>query len=74
MVGAGAPQPLVVLVLVLKGYIRVLVFTSLTFLEDVPAVVEVFVNSPLIHPLQGVLEEVPVGLVVPASLDERLGD
>ena len=56
----------------LEGDIRVLVLTPLALLEHVPAVVQVDVDEPLVQPLQGVLLEVPVGLVVPTPGDEGL--
>ena len=56
----------------LEGDIRVLVFAPLALLKHIAAVVEVDVDEPLVHPLQGVLLEVPVGLVVSAPGDEGL--
>jgi len=56
----------------LEGDIRVLVLTPLALLENIPAMIQVDVDEPLIQPLQGVLLEVPVGLVVPTAGDKGL--
>ena len=66
-------HPRLTLCLSLEGDIRVLVLAPLALLEHIAAVIEVDVDEPLIHPLQGVLFEVPVGLVVSAPGDEGLG-
>lgn len=56
----------------LEGDIRVLVLTHLALLENIPAMIQVDVDEPLIQPFQGVLLEVPVGLVVPTADDKGL--
>ena len=55
------------LCLPLEGDIGVLVLTPPALFKHVAAVVEVDIDEPLVHSLQGVMLEVPVGLVVPAS-------
>ena len=67
--GIGCPS----LCLSLEGDIRVLVLAPLALLKHVAAVVEVNIDEPLVHPLQDVLLEVPVGLVVSALCDEGPG-
>ena len=55
----------------LKGYIGVLVLTFPVLFEDIPAVVQVLIDGSLIHPLKGVLEELPVSFGIPTSLDKH---
>ena len=70
--GPGCGRCRLALCFPLEGDIRVLVLAPPVLLEHVPAVVQVDVDEPLVQPLQGVLLEVPVGLVVPTADDKGL--